>query len=116
MQFSKKKIVLFYIKNHLLSDSNFHQSISTLLFSGLVQKYRLNDDTSNKDCINFASIKSGASLPVLFKLLCICTLKKSGSLEDINALLGFGIFMPEDFDMPEPTTADLMIHCINWFR
>ena len=60
--------------------------------------------------------KIGAIGPVFFKLLRICLMRLSGNMEIINAVIGFPILMPSDLDVAEPTTADYMINCINWFR
>jgi hypothetical protein len=82
-----------------------------------VPKFGLNDATmADNYYVHFGSGKTGASVPVFFKLLRICNLRISGSLESINAVLGCSILMPEDLNMPEPSTADYIIHCINWFR
>lgn len=66
--------------------------------------------------VHFGSDKTGAFVPVFFKLLRICFLRLNDDLESVNAMLGCPVLMPDDLDMPEPTTADYMIHCINWFR
>ena len=87
------------------------------MFSVLVPQFGLNDSSMAESYyVNFESGKAGAVVPVFFKLLRICNLRLSGSLESINAVLGCPILMPDDLDMPEPSTADYMIHCINWFR
>lgn len=79
-------------------------------------RYCLNDPAECSYYVNFGSGKTGAFVPVFFKLLRICNLRLSGSLESINAVLGAAILMPDDIDLPEPSTADYMIHCINFFR
>lgn len=87
-------------------------------YSGLVPTFGLNDAdiVEGSFYVNFGSGKSGAFIHVFFKLLRICNLRLNDNLESINAVLGSPILMPDDLDMPEPTTADYMIHCINWFR
>ncbi|OXU24206.1 hypothetical protein TSAR_016545 [Trichomalopsis sarcophagae] len=83
----------------------------------LVPTFGLND--SEMGCnyfVHFGSDKTGAFVPVFFKLLRISYLRLSDDLESVNAMLGCPVLMPDDLDMPEPTTADYMIYCINWFR
>ncbi|XP_011498526.1 PREDICTED: Fanconi anemia group D2 protein homolog [Ceratosolen solmsi marchali] len=85
--------------------------------NNLVPKFGLNNaNMVDSYYVHFGSGKTGAFVPVFFKLLRICNLRLSGSLESINAVLGCSILMPEDLNMPEPSTADYIIHCINWFR
>ncbi|KAL7291971.1 hypothetical protein TKK_0014258 [Trichogramma kaykai] len=81
-------------------------------------KYGLNDPSALDEfcCVSLGSGKVGAIVPASFKLLRTCCSRLSGSLESINAILGTPVLLPTDMDMPEPTIADYMINCINWFR
>lgn len=82
----------------------------------LVPKFDLNTDESNNFYVNFGETKNSSTIPVLFKLLRICHLCYNGNLEGVNAILGCAILMPSDLDIPEPTIADSLMNCINWFR
>ncbi|XP_058794738.1 Fanconi anemia group D2 protein isoform X2 [Phymastichus coffea] len=83
----------------------------------LVPRFGLIDSKDiDNNYLCFGNCKFGAYVSIFFKLLRICNMRTNGNLENINAMLGCPIFMPKDFDMPEPATADYMIHCINWFR
>lgn len=66
--------------------------------------------------LNFGNKRSGPIAPILFRLLKTCYVKLNvhGELEAIDALLGCGILMPQNFDIPEPSVLDLLICCINW--
>jgi len=41
-------------------------------------------------------------------------LSEHGDLEEIDALLGCEMLMPENFDVPECSTLDLIVCGINW--
>lgn len=41
-------------------------------------------------------------------------LNEHEELEAIDALLGCGMLMPQNFDIPESSTLDLIICGINW--
>ncbi|KAI4496893.1 hypothetical protein M0804_000703 [Polistes exclamans] len=86
----------------------------------LIPKFGLNnvDDEPQNLVLNFSNRKYGAIVPITFRLLKTCYMKLSenGNLEEIDSLLGCSILMPDNFDVPEPLTVDLVISCINWFR
>ncbi|KAJ8676403.1 hypothetical protein QAD02_012190 [Eretmocerus hayati] len=91
--------------------------VETSPTENLVPKFGLNDpDMAESYNVSFGSGKTGAFVPVFFKLLRTCNLRLNNSLESINAVLGCSVLMPDDLDLPEPSTADYVIHCINWFR
>lgn len=74
----------------------------------------------NKDedgCIKLPSGLDGAIVPILFRVLQICTQKSSetGDLEDINAVLGSFILMPTQFN-DDPGALNMKFHCINWYK
>ncbi|XP_033215963.1 Fanconi anemia group D2 protein isoform X2 [Belonocnema kinseyi] len=119
-------------------DQNFLQALKSNFEDILSQEY-LNDITAYSDdleakfglnneyadvsttVINFVKEgeeKFGGIVPILFRLLRMCTLRTSedGSLEDINAILGTSLLVPKDLTSPEPHNLDYMIYCINWFR
>lgn len=86
--------------------------------SELVPKFGLNNaEEEPRNCmVNFGNKKSGPIAPILFRLLktCCVRLNTHGELEAIDALLGCGILMPQNFDVPESSVLDLLICCINW--
>ncbi|XP_054004824.1 Fanconi anemia group D2 protein homolog isoform X1 [Hylaeus anthracinus] len=86
----------------------------------LVPKFGLNkaEDEPQNCVLTFENKKFGAIVPISFKLLRTCCIKlsKNGDLDAIDSLLGCGILMPENFDVAENSTMDLVICCINWFR
>ncbi|XP_032687393.1 Fanconi anemia group D2 protein isoform X2 [Odontomachus brunneus] len=86
----------------------------------LVPKFGLNNvEEEPQNCmLIFGNKRSGPIAPILFRLLKTCYVKLNvhGELEAIDALLGCGILMPQNFDIPEPSVLDLLICCINWFR
>ncbi|XP_014204748.1 Fanconi anemia group D2 protein homolog [Copidosoma floridanum] len=82
----------------------------------LEPKYCINNSSQQDYYVYFENGKTGACVAVYFKLLRICVLRLNKNLGSINAILGFAILLPQEMDLPEPSTADYMIHCINWFR
>ncbi|XP_019699330.1 Fanconi anemia group D2 protein isoform X2 [Harpegnathos saltator] len=86
----------------------------------LVPKFGLNNaEEEPQNCmLHLGNKRTGPIAPILFRLLKTCCMKLNvhGELEAIDALLGCGIFMPENIDIPEPLVLDLLICCINWFR
>ncbi|XP_011859367.1 PREDICTED: Fanconi anemia group D2 protein [Vollenhovia emeryi] len=85
----------------------------------LVPKFGLNTENESQDCVlNFGNKRSGPIAPILFRLLKTCCMKLSEheQLEAIDALLGCGMLMPQNIDIPESSTLDLIICCINWLR
>ncbi|KAK2582685.1 hypothetical protein KPH14_004959 [Odynerus spinipes] len=86
----------------------------------LIPKFGLNkaEDEPQNLVLNFSNKKYGAIVPISFRLLKTCCMRisENGDLEDIDSLLGCSILMPENFDIPEPSTINLVICCINWFR
>ncbi|KYM80554.1 Fanconi anemia group D2 protein [Atta colombica] len=89
----------------------------------LVPKFGLNNAENEQfapqNCIlNFGDKRNGPIASILFRLLKTCCMRLSehGDLEDIDALLGCEMLMPENFDVPECSTLDLIVCGINWFR
>ncbi|KAL6256143.1 hypothetical protein P5V15_012263 [Pogonomyrmex californicus] len=86
----------------------------------LVPKFGLNntEDEPQNCVLNFGNKKTGPIAPILFRLLKTCCMRLSEceGLEAIDALLGCGILMPQNFNIPEPLTLDFIICGINWFR
>ncbi|XP_014473456.1 PREDICTED: uncharacterized protein LOC106743781, partial [Dinoponera quadriceps] len=86
----------------------------------LVPKFGLNNaEEEPQNCmLNFGNRRSGPIAPILFRLLKTCNVRLNvhGELEAIDVLLGCGILMPQNFDIPEPAVLDLLICCINWLR
>ncbi|XP_034937747.1 Fanconi anemia group D2 protein [Chelonus insularis] len=94
--------------------------VSTNDYSGdLTPSFELNHfkNESQSCVVNFSQPKYGGIIVALLKLMKVCLSRiHSGDLTTINALLGSGILMPKDLDMPNTQTLDLMFHCINWYR
>ncbi|KYQ56274.1 Fanconi anemia group D2 protein [Trachymyrmex zeteki] len=90
----------------------------------LVPKFGLNNAENEQfapqNCVlNFGNKRNGGPIAsILFRLLKTCCMRLSehGELEAIDALLGCEMLMPENFDIPECTTLDLIVCGINWFR
>lgn len=109
--------VATYIQDEFISTYMINKSE----YNGeLKPKFGLNstEEEPQNLVLNFTNSKYGAIIPISFKLLktCCVRLSENGDLEDIDALLGCPILMPESFDIPEPFVVDLVICCINWFR
>ncbi|XP_015112984.1 Fanconi anemia group D2 protein [Diachasma alloeum] len=68
--------------------------------------------------IHFGDSKYGAIVPSLFRLVRIgyVHISENHDLDEVSAVLGTGIMMPRDMDMPDTRTLDLMFYCINWYR
>ncbi|KAL0113028.1 hypothetical protein PUN28_012337 [Cardiocondyla obscurior] len=86
----------------------------------LAPKFGLNkvEDEPQNCVLNFGGKKDGPIASILFRLLKTCCMKLSNyeELEAINVLLGCGMLMPQNFDIPESSTLDLIICGINWLR
>ncbi|XP_036138337.1 Fanconi anemia group D2 protein homolog [Monomorium pharaonis] len=86
----------------------------------LVPKFGLNNaENELQNCIlNFGNRRTGPIAPILFRLLKTCCIRLSEheELEAIDALLGCEMLMPQNFDIPEPSTLDLIVCSINWLR
>ncbi|XP_039315718.1 Fanconi anemia group D2 protein homolog isoform X4 [Solenopsis invicta] len=86
----------------------------------LVPNFGLNsvEDAQQNGIINFGNKRTGPIAPILFRLLKTCCMKlnEHEELDEIDALLGCEMLMPRNFDIPEPSTLDLIICGINWLR
>ncbi|XP_063989398.1 Fanconi anemia group D2 protein homolog [Diachasmimorpha longicaudata] len=88
----------------------------------LVPRFCLNttqDDSSDPDMfIHFGDSKYAAIAPCLFRLVRIgyVHISENHDLDEVSAVLGTGIMMPKDMDIPDTRTLDLMFYCINWYR
>ncbi|XP_077272811.1 Fanconi anemia complementation group D2 [Temnothorax americanus] len=86
----------------------------------LVPKFGLNnaEDEPQNCVLNFGNKRNGPVASILFRLLKTCCMRLSEyeELEAIDALLGCGMLMPQNFDIPESSTLDLIICGINWLR
>ncbi|XP_018406104.1 PREDICTED: Fanconi anemia group D2 protein homolog [Cyphomyrmex costatus] len=106
-----------YIENEFV---NTYLTDKLLTREALVPKFGLNNEESDpENCVlNFGNKRNGPIASIIFRLLKTCCMRLSehGDLEAIDALLGRGMLMPKDFDVPESTTLDLIICGINWFR
>ncbi|KYN22801.1 Fanconi anemia group D2 protein [Trachymyrmex cornetzi] len=109
-----------YIENEFV---NTYMTDEVQTREALVPKFGLNNAENEQfapqNCVlNFGNKRNGPIASILFRLLKTCCMRLSehGDLEDIDALLGCGMLMPENFDVPECTTLDLIVCGINWFR
>ncbi|XP_011305021.1 Fanconi anemia group D2 protein [Fopius arisanus] len=75
-------------------------------------------ETEDEMFIHFGESRYGAIVPALFRIVRIGYLRISENhdLEDVSAVLGTGIMMPRDLEMPNTRTLDLMFSCVNWYR
>ncbi|KAG5321533.1 FACD2 protein, partial [Acromyrmex heyeri] len=109
-----------YIENEFV---NTYMTDKVQTREALVPKFGLNNAENEQfapqNCVlNFGNKRNGPIASILFRLLKTCCMRLSehGDLEDIDALLGCEMLMPENFDVPECTTLDLIVCGINWFR
>ncbi|XP_012062427.1 PREDICTED: Fanconi anemia group D2 protein [Atta cephalotes] len=109
-----------YIENEFV---NTYMTDKVQTREALVPKFGLNNAENEQfapqNCIlNFGNKRNGPIASILFRLLKTCCMRLSehGDLEDIDALLGCEMLMPENFDVPECSTLDLIVCGINWFR
>ncbi|KAG5317164.1 FACD2 protein, partial [Pseudoatta argentina] len=109
-----------YIENEFV---NTYMTDNIQTREALVPKFGLNNAENEQfapqNCVlNFGNKRNGPIASILFRLLKTCCMRLSehGDLEDIDALLGCEMLMPENFDVPECTTLDLIVCGINWFR
>ncbi|XP_076231297.1 fancd2 [Calliopsis andreniformis] len=122
--FESQKVDMEFMKN--LTNYIEEEFVNTNMidktnYSGeLVPKFGLNkEEDEPQNCVlTFENRKYGAIVPIQFKLLRTCYTKMSenGDLDAIDSLLGCAVLMPENFDVAENSTMDLIISCINWFR
>ncbi|KYN44497.1 Fanconi anemia group D2 protein [Trachymyrmex septentrionalis] len=109
-----------YIENEFV---NTYMTDKVQTREALVPKFGLNNAENEQfapqNCVlSFGNKRNGPIASILFRLLKTCCMRLSehGDLEDIDALLGCKMLMPENFDVPECTTLDLIVCGINWFR
>ncbi|XP_011707462.1 PREDICTED: Fanconi anemia group D2 protein homolog [Wasmannia auropunctata] len=86
----------------------------------LIPRFGLNNgENESQNCVlNFGNKRNGPIASILFRLLKTCCMRLSehGELRAIDVLLGCEMLMPQNFDIPEFSTLDLIICSINWLR
>ncbi|XP_039315716.1 Fanconi anemia group D2 protein homolog isoform X2 [Solenopsis invicta] len=107
-----------------LINTGFVQKINNCIENEFINTYMIDkvqssvEDAQQNGIINFGNKRTGPIAPILFRLLKTCCMKlnEHEELDEIDALLGCEMLMPRNFDIPEPSTLDLIICGINWLR